>query len=188
MTYLCAVQSATRLLWVLTLLFLLGTACSAQKIQKDSTTYRRLNPRKATILSAVCPGLGQIYNGKIWKSAVLYAGMAGIAYGYVYNQNEFKSYQHAVDVRFDTLSSTIDTKYPSLSDGTVQSNRDFHRRNRDICILAFVGLYALNIIDANVDAHLQEFKINRDLTLRWNPEFRMASGTTVTGIRMQLNF
>ncbi len=141
----------------------------AQKKDQDSVGTHRLNPRKATLYSAIIPGLGQIYNGKIWKTGIVYAGFAGITAGFSYNQNKFKSYQHAVDVRFDTLASTVDTKFPTLTDGTVQSYRNFHRRNRDICILAYVGLYALNIIDANVDAHLQEFKINKDLSVEWYP-------------------
>ncbi len=142
----------------------------AQKNTKDSVEIKHLIPRKATIYSAVLPGLGQIYNGKLWKTGIVYAGFAGITAGFIYNQSQYKSYQNAVNVRFDTLASTVDTKYPTLTNGTVQSYRNFHRRNRDICILAYVGLYALNIIDANVDAHLQEFKINKDLSLEWNPK------------------
>ncbi len=141
----------------------------AQKNTADSISIKRLNPRNAAIYSAVFPGLGQIYNHKIWKAGILYAGFAGITAGFIYNQREYKSYQRAVDVRFDTLASTVDLKYPTLTDGTVQGQRNYHRRNRDVCILAYVGLYALNIIDANVDANLQEFKINKDLSLGWQP-------------------
>jgi len=157
----------------------------AQKISNDTSQIKRLNPRKATIYSAACPGLGQIYNGKAWKAAIIYAGFTGITIGLVYNQKKYKSYQQALDFRLDSLSSTVDTKYPSLSDGTVTSNRNFHRRNRDICILAFFGFYALNIIDANVDANLQEFSINKDLSLRWQPIF---SFTSITGPKTGINF
>lgn len=156
----------------------------------DTTKIKKSDPRKATIYSAVCPGLGQIYNHKAWKAIVVYAGLTGVSYGYFQNRDQYKSYQHAVDLRFDTLSSTVDTKYPDLTDGTVQSLRDYHRRNRDIFILAFFGLYALNIIDANVDAHLQEFSINKDLTLRWQPTLSIGNttGSSNTGIQLKLTF
>ncbi|NUM32346.1 MAG: hypothetical protein HUU47_08485 [Bacteroidetes bacterium] len=156
-----------------TLYFAVLSCCTvlSQKKTENNTNKKILNPKKATIYSAVLPGAGQIYNRKIWKTAIIYAGFAGIAYGYVYNNKLTKSYQNALNARLDTLSTTIDTKYSNLSDGTVTSLRNYHRRNRDICILSFAGLYILNIIDANVDANLQEFKINKDLSLNFKPNF-----------------
>jgi hypothetical protein len=188
--YLCAVHKATRILVFLALICAISANVQAQTKANDSTGIKKLDPRKATIYSAICPGLGQIYNHKAWKAVIVYAGLAGVTYGYIFNQAQYKSYQHAVDLRFDTLTTTIDTKYPDLTDGTVQSLRDYHRRNRDIFILAFFGLYALNIIDANVDAHLQEFSINKDLTLRWQPTMSLGSATTrpTTGIHLKLTF
>lgn len=188
--YLCPVHKVTRFLVSLIIYTMVSTSAQAQVQQKDTTRIKKSDPRKATIYSAICPGLGQIYNHKVWKAVIVYAGLAGVTYGYVYNRDQYKSYQHAVDLRFDTLSTTIDTKYPDLTDGTVQSLRDYHRRNRDIFILSFFGLYALNIIDANVDAHLQEFSINKDLTLRWQPTVSLsrATGRPHTGIYFKLTF
>lgn len=162
--------------------------CIAQRATGDTSAIRHLNPKKAAILSAVLPGLGQIYNGKIWKSAIVYAGFGGITYAFIYNQGQYRSYQQAVNARYDTLASTVDMEYAALNDGMVRSLRDYHRRNRDICILSYIGLYALNIIDANVDAHLQEFKINKDLTLRWQPLINPTSGGMRTGLNLALTF
>ena len=175
---------------MVTILFLIAFGrVSAQKIPIDSLDALRKDPRKAAILSAVCPGLGQIYNEKIWKTAIIYAGFGGITAGFIYNQKQYKSYQQAVNVRFDTLDYTVDNKYPTLEDGTVVSNRNFHRRNRDIFILAYFGLYALNIIDANVDAHLREFKINKELSLGWQPLLSFAPGSKpLTGLNFTLTF
>jgi len=183
------VHNATRFIVLLVFLLQAFILVIAQKKQEDTTSVKRLNPRKATIYSAVCPGLGQIYNGKIWKTGIIYAGFAGITAGFLFNQKEYKSYQNAINVRFDSLSSTVDNKYPTLTDGTVQGLRNYHRRNRDICILAYIGLYTLNIIDANVDANLQEFKINKDLSLNWHPSFYYSvfSGAS-TGLNLTLNF
>lgn len=177
--------------FILIILFLLAESTSlfAQKNTADSLGIKRLDPKKTAIYSAVCPGLGQIYNHKIWKAGILYAGFAGITAGFIYNQREYKSYQYAVDLRFDTLATTIDTKYPTLTDGTVQGLRNYHRRNRDICILAYVGLYALNIIDANVDANLQEFKINKDLSLGWQPSLAVLPNQRIrSGLNFTLTF
>ncbi|MCB9251534.1 MAG: hypothetical protein H6605_03655 [Flavobacteriales bacterium] len=161
----------------------------AQKNTGSKDSVRRLNPAKAALYSAILPGAGQIYNGKAWKSVIIYAGFAGITSAFIFNQREFKSYQHAVDVRYDTLASTVDTKYPSLTDGTVVSLRDYHRRNRDISILAFAAFYALNIIDANVDAHLQEFSINKDLSMRWRPTISFPGmRNSASGIHLTFTF
>lgn len=161
----------------------------SQKKSNNNVNSKILNPKKATIYSAILPGAGQIYNGKIWKSFIIYAGFAGITYGFIYNQNQLKNYQKALDVRFDTLSSTVDNKYPELTDGTITSLRNYHRRNRDICILSFVGLYVLNIIDANVDAHLKEFKLNKDLSLGFKPHFALnTNNEIIKSIQLTLKF
>lgn len=161
----------------------------SQKNTKKSNNQKRLDPKKATIYSAILPGAGQVYNKKIWKTAIIYAGFAGIAYGYYYNNTLTKSYQKALDARFDTLSTTIDTRYPDLTDGTVTSLRNYHRRNRDICILSFAGLYILNIIDANVDANLQEFKINKDLSLNVKPHLAFYNQRNlISSIQFTLKF
>ena len=178
------------ILLILVMLFQLGgTTLFAQQNTADSLGIKRLNPRKATIYSAVCPGLGQIYNGRYWKAGIVWAGFAGITAGFIYNQTQYKSYQQAVNVRFDTLDHTVDDEYPTLTDGTVQSLRNYHRRNRDIFILSYFGLYALQIIDANVDAHLQEFKINKDLSLGWQPAMAISpSGRLRSTLALTLTF
>ncbi len=182
-------QKQRNLIFFLLYFLLQTTSLFAQKTPTDTSGIKRLNPRKATIYSAIVPGLGQIYNGKYWKAGIVYAGFAGITASFIYNQKQYKNYQHAVNVRFDTLASTVDTKYPNLIDGSVVSLRNYHRRNRDICILAYVGLYALNIIDANVDAHLQEFKINKDLSLGWKPDVVLTpSGGLNSALTLTLTF
>lgn len=129
-------------------------------------------PQKASIWSAVLPGAGQIYNKRYVKAGVVWAGFAGITYMYLSQTDSMNSYQNAYKARVDDDPLTLDTKYPYLSDASVKSYRDFHRRMREISILGFAGFYALQIIDANVDAHLFEFRVNEDLSLRVSPEYR----------------
>jgi len=187
-SYFCAVIKGRKFLILFSLL-LVCCVVSAQKTPTDSLDKLRKDPKKAAIYSAICPGLGQIYNGKAWKTAIIYAGFGGITAGFIYNQKNYKSYQKAVNARFDTLDYTIDTQYPNLMDGTVLSLRNYHRRNRDIFILTYFALYALNIIDANVDAHLREFKINKDLSLAWQPLLTLNQATKPEGrLNLTLTF
>jgi hypothetical protein len=149
---------------------------------KDSNDVH--SPRKAAVMSAIIPGLGQIYNEKYWKVGVIYAGAGFLTYYFKRNIDSLKSYQSAYAARIDTSAATIDTKYTNLSNASVLSNRNFHRRQRDIALLGFFGLYALQIIDANVDAHLREFEINKDLSMKITPVF---SGLVSTSPNIGLN-
>lgn len=140
---------------------------------RDSSAH---SPVRATVYSAIFPGLGQIYNQKYWKAGIVYAGALGLGYFFKVNSDSMKSYQRAVDARFDTSATTIDYRYSWMSDAKVLQERNYYRRNRDMLILGFIGLYALQIIDANVDAHLREFEINKDLSMKLDPDLRYMPG------------
>jgi len=132
----------------------------------DSSTWTE--PKKVTVMALVLPGSGQIYNKKYLKAGIVYAGFGGLIYMFKYNSDSLSKYQ-------DILISKLDTNQQDLSPlrslASISSDRDFHRRYRDISIIGFVALYALQAIDANVDAHLKEFKLNKDLSMRWSPDF-----------------
>jgi Family of unknown function (DUF5683) len=147
------------------------------------------NPKRATIMSAIIPGLGQIYNEKYWKVGVIYVAGFAMGYGMKYNVDSLKQFQKALDSRVDVDTSTLDLWYPQLTDAKVTDERDYYRRNRDMLILGFIGLYALQIIDANVDAHLKEFEINKDLSLKISPDFGISSKSRLrTGLSIHLKF
>lgn len=143
------------------------TAFNRQGIFKDSTKWD--DPKKATILAMVLPGAGQMYNKKYWKAGIVYAGIGGLIYMYKYNTDSLVKYQAILTSKIDGDSNTVDLA-PNRSEPSIKSDRDFHRRYRDLSIVGFVGLYALQIIDANVDAHLKEFKVNKDLSMKVTPE------------------
>ena len=149
----------------------------------------KVDPKRATIMSAIIPGLGQIYNEKYWKVGVIYTAGFVMGYGMKYNVDSLRRYQNALNARVDTSSATIDTRYPHLTDAKVTDERNYYRRNRDMLILGFVGVYALQIIDANVDAHLREFELNKDLTLKITPDVGLWRGNQLrTGISFKLTF
>lgn len=189
LTQLCAMRGAVLFICILCT----GLSVSAQMAfnpnRFSSTSYSELlpisdssesnRPKRATIMSAMLPGLGQIYNQKYWKVGVLYTAGFAMGYGMKYNTDSLKRYQKALTARVDLDTATKDVWYPNLTDAKVNGERDYYRKNRDMLIIGFFALYTLQIIDANVDAHLREFEVNKDLALRITPDFRYTSFRTV---------
>lgn len=150
-------------------------------IAKDSTPWSR--PKKATVLALALPGAGQIYNKQYLKAGIVYAGGVGIYMAYRYNQDSLNAYQTEYVNRLNGDTAN----YRNLSTQSIRNFRNQHRRFRDISLLGFAGLYALQVIDANVDAHLQEFRVNKDLSLKvkpsiyaWHPSLGRYSGLSLT--------
>jgi hypothetical protein len=153
-----------------------------------SDTAEPHSPRKATILSAVCPGAGQIYNKKYWKLPLVYGGIGvsiylGVRYGndYRYWREE---YRLAVDGNPDSNGDYTDI----LSEAAIRDNRDTYRRWMELSYITAGLFYVLQIVDANVDAHLMEFDVSDDLSLRWEPhtEFAVLTNQPTVGLRLQL--
>jgi hypothetical protein len=188
-------------LFSLILFSLLGksTACFAQSYdsisnnlpQYDTTMLLKHSPRKASFYSAVFPGLGQIYNKKYWKVPILYAGIAICAYAYTFNQNEYLRFRKAYILRERNDPNSPD-EFASLGDrvtlAAIGNARDFYRRDRDISIMSFAGIYLLNVIDATVDAYLFDYDISPDLALKVRPSIMQTYGLTNFGVRCSLRF
>ena len=136
------------------------------------------NPTKATWLSVVFPGGGQIYNRKYWKLPIIYGGFAGCAYALSWNGKMYKDYSQAY---LDIMDSNPNTKsYEDLLPpnatyneeqlkNTLKRRKDMFRRYRDLSIFAFIGVYLISIIDAYVDAELSNFDITPDLSMKVEP-------------------
>lgn len=142
------------------------------------------DPTKAVIYSAIFPGLGQIYNKKYWKLPIVYGGFLGVVYAVTWNGNMYGGYKDAYkDIMTDPYNKTRWHEYTSQSPETILSSqpemtktkellkrrRDYFRRNRDLAIIVGVGLYALCMIDAYVDAHLYNFTVTPDLSMTVSP-------------------
>jgi len=126
------------------------------------------SPQKATWMSAALPGLGQAYNKKYWKIPVIWAGLGGLGYSIHYNHSKYKTYSEAYLYRIDNDSTTIDS-YPSFSSNYLQTLKNSYRRNMELSVVLTFALYAINIIDATVDAHLYDFDVSDDLSMTVKP-------------------
>lgn len=137
--------------------------------EQDSTllkpyTIDPLAPSKAAFYSAVLPGLGQVYNKKYWKVPIVYGGLGLSIYYYSWNNQKYHEFRDAYRNRL--AGKPVEGRLSSLDEDRLIRGQRFHQRNRDLSLLITVGIYILNIVDANVDAHLMQFNVNENLSLR----------------------
>lgn len=125
------------------------------------------NPKKATIMSAALPGLGQIYNKKYWKLPIIYGGFAVAGYYLNDNIKQINKYKDAFKAETDGNPDTEnDTGY---SQSELESLIDQYKQWRDLSYIAIGAIYILNIIDASVDAHLFYFDVSEDISMNVQP-------------------
>ncbi len=141
----------------------------------------RPNAKRAMWLAIVLPGAGQIYNRKYWKLPFVYGGFVGCAYAMRWNNQMFRDYSQAyMDIMDDDpntqsynqflhLGAKIDSSNLERYQRLFKNRKDKFRRWRDLSFFCLVGVYAISIIDAYVDASLSEFDISKDLSLRVEP-------------------
>lgn len=131
-----------------------------------AATKNRINPlapSKAAFYSAVLPGLGQAYNKKYWKIPLVYGALGTSIYFYVNNNKKYHEFR---DVYKQRLAGYTGDQYSYLdNDRLIQAQR-FYQRNRDLSALITAAFYVLNIVDANVDAHLMQYNVNDNLSLK----------------------
>jgi len=154
-----------------------------------------LTPSKAAFYSAVLPGLGQAYNKKYWKIPIVYAAIGIPTYFYITNNREFKRYRTAYKRRLAGFNDDefwgVDTEgnplgAPQVSDdGLIRAQQQL-KRNKELSLLLAIGFYALNIIDANVDAHLLQYNVDENLAIR--PHFQFNHWEQSSDLGVTLNF
>jgi hypothetical protein len=188
------------------------TAQDVRIVKGDSVIVSKVetfkpNPTKAVIYSAIFPGLGQIYNRKYWKLPIVYGGFLGCIYAITWNGNQYSGYKNAYTDFTDNNSATNswkdyvpyswrrlegewDSQRISNFTRVLKNQRDFHRRNRDLSYIITIGLYALCMVDAYVDAQLFDFDISPDLSLRLDPVIlpQTTSNTRSFGLQCSLTF
>ncbi|MEH6538059.1 MAG: DUF5683 domain-containing protein [Psychroserpens sp.] len=146
-----------------------------------------LAPSKAAFYSAVLPGLGQAYNKRYWKIPLVYAAIGIPVYLFVKNDKDLDLYRDAFKRRLSGFpQGSIGDPFPNVSnDGLIRAQQQL-RRNKELALLIAIGMYALNIVDANVDAHLLQFNVDEDLSLR--PHFKYNQMENNTNLGFTLNF
>jgi hypothetical protein len=162
--------------------------------KKDSTEAKKAvkkaiygNARKATIMSACLPGLGQLYNKKYWKTPVIYAALGGIGYWGVTNHIKYKYYSDNLKAVYDDDESTVNSTL--YSGDQLVTQKKYYQKYRDIAIMVGALVYLVNIIDANVDAHLKTFDISDDLSLQVNPYSNLDYNNKLqAGLSLKLKF
>ena len=132
--------------------------------------------KKAPLLSMACPGLGQIYNQKYWKTPIIIASIGGAIYAHNFYNNKFQEYKEAYIIRTDGNKSTIDG-YLNYSENGLITLQDYYRNQKDLSIIIGAIIYLLNIADAYVDAHLFEYNVNENLSLNFEPSFNHKKNT-----------
>lgn len=179
----------------------LATLAQSNKDELDETAKQNkkntsraldpLRPAKAAFYSAVLPGLGQAYNKKYWKIPIVYGAIGTGLYFYLDNNILYKQYRNAYKRRLagftdDEFYGPGDT--PFLSDEALIRAQRTLKRNKELSMLVTVGLYVLNIIEANVDAHLLQYNLDENLALKPFIDFNNPNYTTQIGLSLNIKF
>ncbi len=150
--------------------------------------YNPLAPSKAAFYSAVLPGLGQAYNKKYWKIPIIYAGIAGGIYFYIQNNDDYNRFRDAYKRRLAGFTDDEfygDGETPIISNDRLINAQRTAQKNKDVSIIVAIAFYAANIIDANVDAHLQQYNVTEDLSVSPNFEYNPMNANTQYGVSLK---
>lgn len=158
------------------------------------------SPTRAIWLSALFPGLGQIYNRRYWKLPIIIGGFMGLGYATNWNNNQYQDYMQGYR---DLLDSDPNTKSymnffpPTISEGDLdqewlknifKQRKDYYRRNRDLCIISIVAVYLLCIVDAYIDASMAHFDISPNLSMDVAPAMMVSPSPTGRKAALGLNW
>ena len=177
----------------------------AKRPRRDWSTWRP-EAKRALWLALVLPGAGQVYNRKYWKLPIIYGGFVGCIYAMRWNNQMYRDYsqayldimsgdpsRHSYDefLHFGTqITEANKSRYQEL----FRKRKDRYRRWRDLSVFALMGVYALSVVDAYVDASLSEFDISDDLSLRVEPAvinnnlYSNPIKSNALGLQCSLNF
>ena len=151
-----------------------------RRAKRDWSTWKP-DPKRALWLSIVLPGAGQIYNRKFWKLPIVYGGFVGCIYAMQWNNQMYNDYSRAyLDImdkdpntqsynQFLHLGTTITPQNEERFKTLFRKRKDYYRRYRDLSFFILIGVYALSVIDAYVDASLSDFNISKDLSMKVAP-------------------
>lgn len=140
-------------------------------------------PKKAGLYSALLPGAGQFYNRQYWKVPVVYAGLGAAAYFISFNYTRYNKYRTAYIATIDQDPNTVSTELYGQSD--LKQLQDQYKQWLDMTVLLTSIGYMIQVMDAVVFAHLKNFDVSPDISMRMKP-MAMPNGGAGFGIAFQL--
>ena len=173
--------------------------------QIEKTFTFNPDPTRAVWMSALCPGLGQLYNRRYWKLPIVVGAFMGLGYATSWNNTMLRDYTTAYSDIMDndpTTKSYMDFFAPTVKEedldrswltNLLRSRKNYYRRNRDLCIICMIGVYLVAMVDAYVDAQLAHFDIAPDLSMDvapalMNSDIRNGTSRPSIGLYWALNF
>ena len=162
-----------------------------RKINLDTAAIdspiEKLDPVKAALLSAVLPGLGQAYNGSYWKIPIIYGGLLSLAATVQYFDYNYIKFRNALLAENDGNPETVNPyAVLNFSSRSIANAVSANRRNRDYFMIITSLFYLLNVVEAHVDAHLQDFDISDELTFRIEPSIQAIAYNYQLGISLKI--
>lgn len=147
-----------------------------------------LSPAKAAFYSAVVPGLGQFYNKSYWKIPLVYGGIGTGLYFYIDNSKIYKRARNEYKLRLRGIDRSDTPKIGRYTEDQLITVQKAAQKNRDLSLFITLGIYILNIVDANVDAHLQQFNVDEDLTFKPAFEYNPLLNQHQFGVNVSYKF
>ncbi len=190
-----------RYLFILIGVFYFSGFVNAQNKLEDSlnievTVDTAHSPKMATILSAIIPSSGHIYNQlyKIegqrnalwWKLPLIYGGLGAMTYLTIQNHQEYDMFKTERLARLDANYQSSDLEF--LSDSQLKVYQDQYERWRNLSIIGGILVYTLQLIDVNVEAHLMHFDTSDNLSFNWKPSINYQGNSTSYGATLRISF
>ena len=169
------------------------SASARPKISKQDTLQKpkKHSPKKATILSLLLPGAGQVYNQKNWwwKVPLIYGGGGSLLYGAIIYEKGYNDYREAYKIRLASPTGLNNNPvYDRFQTPTLQVIRDSYRDARDQCYVWFVLVYAVQVLDATVEAHFFDFNMNENVSLKIQPQLNVVGTDYYRGVQLTFKF
>jgi hypothetical protein len=162
------------------------------KKNPDDSLKRLINKdaRRASLMSFILPGLGQAYNRKFWKIPIIYAAFGGVGYFFRDQNQKYQDYHNELIFRYANPAASPNS-FKNLSVDQLNTEKVLYKKYRDFCIIGIGIIYLINVIDANVSAHLKTFDVSDKLSLGVQPKVFYCTNSQhglSPGVSLTLNF
>ncbi len=167
------------------------TISESPQTNDDTSVKEKHSAKKASLYSALLPGLGQAYNHKYWKMPIIYAGFGVLGYNIHVNNKEMQEFTEAYRYKVRNDTTLTGNKYfDKYGKDDLLRGREFYRRRLELSVIFTAAWYILNVVDATVDAHFFDYDVSEDISLNIKPTYIDQPGHLVgsPGIRLCMKF